>query len=500
MSKSKILVCFLGMFLCFSSKAQNFPGFNTGNFAGALSADVNPAFIADNIYKFDLTIVGVSQFFDNNYQQYTYESVFDFDSYEGIIPRTDETRYAFALQEVRGPSFMLRLSPLDAFAFSSRLRSFGNIDDVTPELANAIADDFENPNSFEQAFFNQGGFIDVMSWQEYGFTYAKVVQYQDEHFWKIGATMKVLSGMGAGFVDFNTFDYEIDTAKVITVDDINFQFGQSDNLDGVSQNDYSFKPSGGLSFGLDLGIVYEHRPQEKFIPSFGRRPKKLNRNDRPYKYRIGVSIIDIGRLKYTYGQTSGSADQVTVDEGVNIEDKFDGVNDGQEFLDSLATFTNVVATTGDFTMGLPTTFQVNVDYNLHNGFYINANAVANLQPLKFSDQTIHSISNLTITPRYENDFFGAYLPIYINARGQTNLGAAMRLGPVVVGIHDILPLLGRDPFESAGFYVVLKTFAIKKNRGKNELQCKDLYDGWKSKKKDSGRANKNYGESPDLKE
>ena len=499
MRKGKVLVSIGLCFLCLFSYAQNFPGFNTGNFSGALATDVNPALIADNIYKFDLVLVGASAFVDNNYQQVTYESLFDFDSYDGIVPRTNETRYGLAMQEVRGPSFIFRTSPLNAFGFSSRLRSFGNLDDLTPELANELADEFENPDSFENAFFNQGGFTDVMGWQEYGFTYAKVVNYQDEHYWKVGATLKILSGMGAGYIDFQTFDYTVDSAEVITIDQLNFDFGHSDNFNGVSSSDYDFTASGGLSFGFDIGIVYERRPQQKFVPSFGRRKQKApKRNDRPYKYRLGFSIIDIGRLKYTYGETSGAADEVTIDGSINIGEKFDDINNGQELLDSLATFTNIAPLSGDFTVGLPTTMKIDFDYNLHNGFYVNANTVIDLKPLKFSDQTVHTISHLIVTPRYENDFFGAYVPFYVNTKGQANLGAAVRLGPIVVGVHDVLPLLGRDPLESAGVFVALKTFTIKRNRTKSELECKDLYDGWKSRKKDVKREKKNFGDSPDL--
>jgi len=90
------------------------------------------------------------------------------------------------------------------------------------------------------------------------------------------------------------------------------------------------------------------------------------------------------------------------------------------------------------------------------------------------------------------------MPIYVNAEGHANLGMALRIGPLVFGLNDILPILGRDPFESAGAYVVLKTFTIRKNRNKNELQCKDLYNGWNSKKRNPGRERKNYGDSPEL--
>ena len=47
------------------------------------------------------------------------------------------------------------------------------------------------------------------------------------------------------------------------------------------------------------------------------------------------------------------------------------------------------------------------------------------------------ISYVTLTPRYENRRFGVYLPVSFNSKTKWNIGAALRMGPLVVGVQRV---------------------------------------------------------------
>ena len=64
------------------------------------------------------------------------------------------------------------------------------------------------------------------------------------------------------------------------------------------------KPSS-FGLGLDLGIVYEWRPNyAKYKYDMDGKTDLWMRNENKYKARIGFSIIDLGSMKFTKGGLS----------------------------------------------------------------------------------------------------------------------------------------------------------------------------------------------------
>ena len=44
---------------------------------------------------------------------------------------------------------------------------------------------------------------------------------------------------------------------------------------------------------------------------------------------------------------------------------------------------------------------------------------------------------LTVTPRWETILFGCYMPVQYNTQGNLWIGAALKFGPLTIGLHDI---------------------------------------------------------------
>src|ERR1700722_19020840 len=138
-----ILFTFL---VCFNFvNGQDIPGYNMSNYAGVSGIDLQPASIADMRYKFDLTLVGAGIDLNNNYIAVNGQSVRDgsiFKPFTGnfqtqfMYENTSSTDKAVGLNAyVQLPSFAVSITKNFSIAFTERIRSLFNIDNVSPQLA-----------------------------------------------------------------------------------------------------------------------------------------------------------------------------------------------------------------------------------------------------------------------------------------------------------------------------------------------------------------------------
>ena len=113
----------------------------------------------------------------------------------------------------------------------------------------------------------------------------------------------------------------------------------------------------------------------------------------------------------------------------------------------------------------------NVDKNLGNHFYVNADVSLNF----FSSASIpklhtRELNLITFTPRYETIGLGAYLPIQYNTQGQLWVGAAIKLGPLVLGVHN-LDIFKKDPSVNGGGYLLLSLHPFNKSKVLSDMDC-----------------------------
>jgi len=486
-SKSLILSFVFFLEVCGVTFGQSYTGFVSGNYAGASGIIHQPASIADNAYPWDFVLVGINAFSDNNYGKVKRSRAFmnfNFSDITSELIRDKETKYGLLNLEATGPSIMVRLKNARAVGFTSRVRTYINADGLTGDLATIIADGFNNPSLFDLNFANQQYYLKLNSWQEYGITYAQVLRHTPYQKIKAGVTAKLLIENGGVQVDFITGNLQNVGDKLLLIPEFSLEYGYSEKFQNILDGNFSFF-KGKKGFGMDLGLEYEvydgirgSTPSStKIIDDFNRQTNTVPK----YKYKLGFSLLDIGRLKYNYGTYSGEASVVS--DGTDVIDLnlLKGTySDPNALSDSLSNMVNLSTKSGNYTMGLPTAFQANIDYRIRENLYINANTYVNLAFLKWSDYNVHDISNLTITPRWENNWLGFYVPFYTNIKGQFNMGLATHIGPLVFGVHDILPFLVRKESTSVGAYFMLKTFIPNKKK-KSRFKCGPS--GWERKKK-----------------
>jgi hypothetical protein len=177
-------------------------------------------------------------------------------------------------------------------------------------------------------------------------------------------------------------------------------------------------------------------------------------------FKFGAAINDIGSLNFQNGKYSGSYS------GPGKSFRLESVKDSVKNPEILGTFlgknfTPAPSTTQDYSMRLPGTLNLQVDYHLFRPFFVNLNAVLPFSE-KFNDVRLHNLTMLTLTPRFESAWIDASLPMTYNGYGQFEAGASLRLGPIVVGSRNALNYLINSYNYGLNAYVGLKVLIGRK--------------------------------------
>ncbi|MEJ0101861.1 MAG: thrombospondin type 3 repeat-containing protein [Bacteroidota bacterium] len=93
-----------------------------------------------------------------------------------------------------------------------------------------------------------------------------------------------------------------------------------------------------------------------------------------------------------------------------------------------------------YKVNLPTNLQVNADYAITKGLYVELAGQVNLAK---KDNYYNSFyyNTVVLTPRFEGSHFGVYLPLSYNEVSKFNAGISFRVGPVFFGSGSVFTAL-----------------------------------------------------------
>ena len=330
--KLKFVFLFSLLLSTLFSVAQNQPSSIQDNYAGILAVPSQPANIADNRYKLDINLFTTHYSIYNNYIALKGNTIGGWASEtpweDWVIDDPNDTgkttwqdpefqeKFLFerldgnpvsvhSYNEIMLPSFLYTIDQVQAVAFTWRIRSILNIDGISEELATLIYRDLDNPNLWQQILNNPAIGIANMNWVEYSAGYARVIHDEHKHFVKVGGNLKMVQGMNAMYLQIEDFEYEVINVDTISIGKRRVNYGRSESWDPSKPEHYSYAFDSKLSPALDLGVVYEYRPnREKFKYDMDGEYDKWMNDKNKYKWRIGFSITDIGRLKFDKHPTS----------------------------------------------------------------------------------------------------------------------------------------------------------------------------------------------------
>ncbi len=477
--KPKLLTALLSFAVSFSW-AQDFPGFRAGNYTGVNGVFYNPASIADSRYRFDFNLISVSTGVGNSNASYNINSLvksFDVDSLQNqIFGRQAGLSSGLVSVDIHGPSFMFNTGRKSAFALTTRGRTMANIIDVDGRIAHQLLNDMDEmdengPQYPYTVASNANTRIAVNAWSEVGLSYGRVLKDKGAHFFKGGLTLKYLLGAANVYVNMNQIKGTIneDAAGDVYLANTTGRVAVGIGGIGLSEVDFTnIKQMKSRGLGADIGFVYEFRPDHESY-KMG-EDNELMRDRNKYKVKLGVALLDLGKIRYTrdVSKTGEYAVDITGSERFYVDEFSETeVEDYNEFFNSRPEYFTAAgkALQSTYPVALPTTLQLDVDYRLHRGFY--AQLAAQL-PLS-TNQVYNSryYSSVTLTPRYEGRAIGLYVPINYNSLTHFNAGVSLRMGPLFIGSGSVLTAAFGNA-KQADVHVGLHFAGLQKNKFKKE--------------------------------
>ena len=464
----KGLVLTLFLLVAFNVNAQSFVGFLTENYAGVNSVILNPANIVDSRFRADINLIGISAFGGNDYYNFNVmkainDDAYDFDTASRYSPKINNSG-AFNT-DVMGPSFMFNINQNNAIAVFTRIRSFANVNGVNGRDLYAIDENLSDDFTVTENGFNAFG----QAWAEIGLSYARVLVSEKENFLKGGISLKYLKGAGsASLAGRNiTVNYDADgtmlpgggtTGSVSSTGEI--IYGRFDDFD---RDGYDYElPKNATGLGVDIGIIYEWRPNHGDYKPRKVWPDRLTyKDENKYKLKLGVSITDIGYVNYK----NGTVDRFDITNTNVSEEAIDNEDNLYDVLDNYYTLIN---TSLGYKALLPTALHLNADWRFTSHFYLNVNTDVSLTP-KSKFHTSKIANMLSITPRFESKWFSFYAPLSVVQYSGFQVGAGLRLGPLYLGSSSLFTNLMSDKSRGGNFYAGLKIplFHSKFDEGSN---------------------------------
>ncbi len=423
---------FLFLFLAaFSLNAQSFHGLHSSSYFPLQKISNQPADILESRYKWQVNVLSPqldiykNRALDDSWMGQLSNSL-GITNFKSIFS-SSRADY-FLRSQIIFPSVVYKPSDKHAFALTTKLNGLGKFESTSSAFFDLLVG--ELPNEFKNI---NGDFFKsvVNTWWEFKLSYAHKLYEDDAHKWTGGLSASALSSLGSAYVELEDISAEFDQEMIDHLG-INVRYGLSDN---VSKSIYEDKTNlmSGLGFSIDLGVNYI---------------KKSSQSRIPHEYKIGFSVTDIGHINNKQA-TETALYSINAE---NISTKtFSNISDITELIDTLNNLVNTNKVSGNsFKTNLPTNFMLTSDFHLNNFWFLNAMVRQTLNPFRGLGREIINLSEfmMSITPRFENEVFGAFLPIgYSNKRNFT-VGTACKYRFIFVGSGNIwTSLINQDNTE-----------------------------------------------------
>ena len=439
------------------SFGQQYQAVHGSNFAGSLGIMNNPASALSSPLPWDITLLGLQL---KNSTNFFYIEKYDPSGKDpqlaawiqnGEYKRRLNTQFNMNLLNTR-----IRTSNRSAISFGMNVRSASLGGSSTYNFIDTIL----LPNTFLKVNMNNqplDAFVRSSTWAEAYGSLALNLADKKHFIWNAGATIKSnmgLAGIHASITNGQFKEYVRPVNNLYEVTTAELNHGYSANLDfwdpaaSTKSNlkRYRSQSIGGTS--VDLGMEWIIKDQRN-IELFN------NKSQYSYTWKFGLSMLDLGYANYKYGlesvKTSGVKPNIN---GIALARKFDSTITGLDVLnDSIQTAVGQFNTlAGEFRMSHPTRIVFNVDRQITDLIYINAELSIPIQARTGANMQTQDLNLLTITPRRETQKYGVYLPLSMTRDGSFWIGAAVKAGPVLFGFHRV-PIGTKTSYQNGGAYL-----------------------------------------------
>jgi hypothetical protein len=454
----------LGLLAARPAAAQGWLGLAQSNYGGTNNVYLNPSSIADARHRAYLNLGGAGANFYNTYMQLDlpqrpWASGFRFERNYLTEQLTGDAKFGSASVEARLPSLMLTLGPRSAIALTNRVRAFVQFSNVSETLARLAYQGLGDANDLglaDRVLTDNGFHVDANSFHEFAFTYARTFTPNTTHFFKGGLTVKYLVGLGGGYLHNEGTAYQVYGSDSIQLRNPNVSYAYTGANDYYQQSDFGLGTLYGgqrlgRGYGADIGFTYEWRPDYERYHYQMDGTTLLDNSRNKYRLRLGLALTDLGAVRYQSEQhvrQAALANDRIVQLGQLDTISFTNLNTLTPTIERLV---GLREQSTQFTSYLPATLRLSADYRLLNHLYAGLLWTQNLLPARTAGS--RSISSLALTPRVEFSHLEVAVPVILaNNYRKVQVGAMLRLGPVILGSDNLGGLVGLTTTAGADVY------------------------------------------------
>lgn len=458
-------------------QAQNYHALHGSNFAGSIGVHNNPSSILQTPYRWDLTLFGVQGKTSTNFYEVRKYSILSSPSNSEYFFKSGTfERFIKANANVNLLNGRVALSRTRSIAFGANLKMHASARSSSYNFFDTLnrVSDFLNLNERNQplsADMIHSGWVEL-----YG-TYAQTLLDNSRYRLNAGVTLKLSRGLSGahGRLSNGRFarvagpdPFQIRSAETSYGYSSNYdRWVRSNNLMSNARTLLSYS-QGGAAFDIGAELLIKTEAV-----------KAYDEDDDYYDYRwkLGFSLLDAGANQFLYGRESRSTSGVNPSATANSLDlKFDStITSLGRFNDSLATLvTQNRQLGGRYRIANPTRIVLNADYFIQGNFFVNAELSLNVSSIvKKRWFYVTEMNLITITPRWETRKLGAYLPLTINTSGQFWIGAAVKAGPLVFGLHNLGYVFSQKSIQNGGGYLalIIRPFENMGDKKDKRLDC-----------------------------
>jgi hypothetical protein len=448
-------IFFIAIIAVSYTNAQTYNAYNGSAYGGVFGVYNNPASSVNTAFKWDVNIFSIQGQVANGIVTGFNPVTFGYDS-TGIL--AGQRRLFFnGVGDGAGLHIRSHIGSKTAIAvgLKGKLYTHTNTSNVF------ISDTLDTYRSF---FFNNrlnqpiAGNTVANSWLQADINIAKTLFESYLHKVSVGVNIGIMKsivgayGSGSGILYNNSFDANNKPTQNFTGGSLAVSY--SNNLDAIDSN---MSVQGNIknvfsqahtNTSISIGVEWLINSQSLSIDH------PINTN---YDWKFGLSIVDIGKNTFMPAGGSFTASQPKAIVNTDTINKyFSSFESLKKFRDNsiLPHFNQVDTLTETFAIQQPTRIIISVDKSFDNNFNINALLNINLfntnSNFKLATQ---NLSILTITPRWETKNKGYFFPIQYTTNKQLLVGAAAKFGPVLLGLHNIMWLVGRADKINGGAYL-----------------------------------------------
>jgi hypothetical protein len=314
------------------------------------------------------------------------------------------------------------------------------------DLLNNVGNEESGSGSFSQDFTT----VYSNTWIQLGGTYIREIYSNDKFKNRTSVSANVISGLASAKIEIGKLNGTISDGVISDLDaEINIIF--NDKIDALIEG-------GEVPFDLFSKIGYSF----SFSTVFTFYDTPGNQSAGNYKFEVGTSLMNLGKIKYTTSPNSISI--LASGSSLNL-DNLENTNSIQEFADSLAsqliTDENIPTT---YSINMPLKLYLYFDYNFGHHFY------ASLIPTFLFDNRLTEFVDdfptydILIVPRYEKDKWKVILPMSYNKFSKFQVGTGFSWRYINIGSDNIFSIaFDNSKVKSLNVYFGLRFNLMSKN-------------------------------------